>query len=63
MGNKRRLTVFPALSKPRINMQYSSFLKVYFQSPDSNVYITEMLIAKLDVMIKSYVMFYVFSKL
>lgn len=36
ISNNIRLTDFPALSKPRIKMQYSSFWKRYFQSPDSN---------------------------
>lgn len=32
-------TVFPALSSPRIRMQYSSFWNTYLYSPDSSVYI------------------------
>lgn len=32
-------TVFPALSRPRIRMQYSSFWNTYLYSPDSSVYI------------------------
>lgn len=38
---RARLTVFPALSRPRMRMQYSSFWNTYLYSPDSNVYILQ----------------------
>ncbi|KYN41616.1 hypothetical protein ALC56_03976 [Trachymyrmex septentrionalis] len=34
------LTVFPALSRPKINMKYSSFCIKYLYKPCSNVYIS-----------------------
>ena len=35
------LTDFPALSKPRIRIQYSSFWKRYFHSPENNANIIQ----------------------
>lgn len=31
-------TVFPALSSPRMSMQYSSFWNMYLYNPDNKVY-------------------------
>lgn len=36
---KQGPTVFPALSRPRIRMQYSSFWNMYLYNPESSVYI------------------------
>lgn len=41
--DSRDHTVFPALSSPRINTQYSSFWNMYLYNPDSRVYILDQL--------------------